>query len=289
MHFKAYKAILSSSNGMNIYRGCTHGCIYCDSRSDCYQMDHQFEDVEVKTDAHLLLEQTLKRRHKKAMIMTGSMSDPYIPLEKDLQYTRQCLQVIEKTGFGLAILTKSDLILRDLDLLVKINQQAKCIVQMTLTTYDEDLCKKLEPNVCSTQSRYEVLQVMREHQIETVVWLGPLLPMINDTLDNLKGILDYCIKAQVKGIICFGIGMTLRPGNREYYYQQLDRLFPGLKAKYIKQYGNAYQCGSDNHPELIQYFRETCQQHGIMYDVNEIFAYMSKFETSNAFEQLELL
>jgi len=256
MHYKEYKAILSPQNGMNIYRGCTHGCIYCDSRSKCYQMQHDFEDIEIKTDAPKMLEAELRKKRKKGMIGTGAMTDSYMPLEAKVQYTRGCLEVIEKYGFGLAIQTKSKLILRDLDLLRSINEKAKCVVQMTLTTYDEQLCKKLEPNVCTTRERWEVLEKMQENGIPTVVWFCPLLPFINDTEENLRGILSYCIKAKVWGVLNFGIGLTLREGDREYYYAALDRHFPGLKEKYQQKYGNSYSVTSDNNKQLMEiYYR----------------------------------
>lgn len=161
MHEVISKGILSSNNGMNIYRGCTHGCIYCDARSHCYGMDHIFEDIEIKSNVLQLLEDTLRKKRKKCMIGTGAMSDPYIHLEEKLQNTRRCLEIIEKYGFGLAIQTKSNRILRDLDLLKSINNKAKCVVQITLTTYDEELCKIIEPNVSTTKERFEVLKIMR--------------------------------------------------------------------------------------------------------------------------------
>ena len=181
MHFTEAKSILSAQNGMNIYRGCTHGCIYCDARSTCYQMDHVFEDIEVKINAPELLEQALRKKRKKCMIGTGAMSDPYLHLEKELQLTRRCLELIDEYGFGLAIQTKSDMILRDLDLLKRINQKTKCVVQMTLTTYDEKLCRILEPHVCTTARRIEVLNILKEEGIPTIVWMTPILPFINDT------------------------------------------------------------------------------------------------------------
>ena len=219
MHYKKVKGILSAHNGMNIFRGCSHGCIYCDSRSKCYQMNHDFEDIEVKENALVLLEKALMSKRNKCMISTGAMTDPYIPLEKEIEYTRKSLEIIDRYGFGISILTKSNLILRDLDLLTSINKKAKCVVQMTLTTYDEDLCKILEPNVSTTKERFETLKIINEHGIPTIVWLCLILPFINDNEENLYGILDYCIKAKVYGIICFGFDVTLREGNREYFYQ----------------------------------------------------------------------
>lgn len=210
MHKVKVKQILSSQNGMNLYRGCTHGCIYCDSRSICYQMNHAFEDIEVKENAVELLEEALSKKKKKCMISTGSMCDPYMPLELQLKQMRRCLEVIDRYHFGVHIITKSAHILRDLDLLEKINQQAKCVVSMTLTTYDEALCKKIEPHVSTTKERFEALKVLRDHHIPTIVWLSPILPFINDTQENIQGIMNYCVEAQVKGILCFGMGLTLR-------------------------------------------------------------------------------
>ena len=215
MHFVDAKGILSAKNGMNLYRGCTHGCIYCDSRSKCYQFTHDFEDIEVKQNAPELLEQTLRSKRKKCMIGTGAMCDPYMHCEKELRLTRRCIEIIERYGFGLAIQTKSDLVLRDLDLFQKIQEKAKCVVQMTLTTYDEALCKIVEPNVCTTKKRFETLKILQQNGIPTVVWLSPILPFINDAEENIEGILDYCIDAGVYGIINFGMGMTLRAGDRE--------------------------------------------------------------------------
>jgi DNA repair photolyase len=197
MHLKEVKGILSAQNGMNLSRGCTHGCIYCDSRSKCYRIEHDFEDVEIKSNAPVLLDAALAKKRNKCMIGTGAMSDPYIPIPESLANTRVCLEIINKHGFGLAIQTKSDLILRDLDLLVSINQKAKCVVQFTMTTYDEALCKIIEPNVCGTRRRFEALRVLRDNGIQTVVWLCPFLPYINDTEENLCGLLDYCIEAGV--------------------------------------------------------------------------------------------
>lgn len=288
MHETEVKGILSAKNGINIYRGCTHGCIYCDSRSKCYQMHHDFEDIEVKINAPEVLEDALRRRRKKCMIGTGAMSDPYIHLEEKLGNTRKCIELIHSYGFGLAIQTKSARILRDLHLLKKINEKTKCVVQMTLTTYDEALCKIIEPNVSTTKERFEVLKIMRDNGIPTMVWLSPILPFINDTEENILGILDYCIEAKVQGIICFGIGLTLREGNREYFYKKLDEYFPGMKTRYIERYDYAYEINSPNNDRLMNIIKRTCKYHGIMYDIKECFNYLHKFEEKNKPEQLIL-
>lgn len=288
MHTKQAKVLLSSTNGMNIYRGCTHGCIYCDSRSKCYQMDFPFEDVEIKENAPELLEKALRSKRKKCMIGTGSMTDPYMHCEEQLMIMRRCLELIDRYGFGVAVQTKSDRILRDLDLLKSINEKTKAVVQVTLTTYDEALCKIVEPKVCTTKRRAEVLNVMRDNGIPTIVWLDPILPYINDTEENLRGILDYCIEAKVKGIICFGMGLTLREGNREYFYQKLDEYFPGLKKKYQQKYGYAYEIASDHNRKLMGIFYETCREYGIESSVEKNFEYLHTFEDKTAGKQLSL-
>lgn len=286
MHEVNAKGILSPSNGMNIYRGCQHNCIYCDSRSLCYGMEHDFEDIEVKQNAPFLLEKALKGKRKKCMIGTGAMSDPYIPLERELKLTRECLKIIDRYGFGATVLTKSADVLRDLDLFRSINSKSKAVVQMTLTTYDEALCRIIEPNVSSTKERFEALKIFRDNGIPTVVWLDPFLPFINDTEENIRGLLDYCVKAAVKGIICFDIGLTLRSGNREYFYKQLDNHFPKLKEKYIRTYGNSYQITSKNSGKIMEIITDVCQRNGIMYNINEVFAYLHRFESKE--EQLSL-
>ena len=286
MHYVTAKSILSASNGMNLYRGCTHGCIYCDSRSLCYHMNHAFEDIEVKENALELLEDSLKRKRKKGMIGTGAMTDPYIPVEKELQYVRKSLLLAEKYGFGFTLITKSAQVLRDLDILKRINEKTKCVVQMTLTTYDETLCRKLEPNVSTTRERFEALKILQQEGIPTVVWLCPILPFINDTEENLVGILNYCAEAKVYGIVNFGMGMTLREGNREYFYRQLDRLFPGLKEKYICCYGEQYILPSPNEKKLMEIFNRTCDKHNIVHNSNQIFEYLRTYEEKE--EQLSL-
>ena len=286
MHFVTANRILSAKNGMNIYRGCTHGCIYCDTRSTCYQMNHRFEDIEIKENAPDLLEQAIRRKRKRCMIGTGSMSDPYMHFEEKLKLTRRCLEIIDAYGFGLAILTKSNRILRDLELLKSINKKAKCVVQMTLTTYDEDLCKVLEPDVCSTRERFEALKILRDNGIPTVVWFSPVLPFINDTEENLMGILDYCFEAEVKGIICFGIGTTMREGSREYFYQALEQHFPGMKERYIEKFGNNYVCNSDNNDSLMRLFHTHCEKHGILHKPDKVFEYLQ--ELPEEYEQLSL-
>lgn len=263
---------------MNLYRGCRHGCIYCDSRSACYRMEHPFEDIEVKQNALTLLEDALRRKRRPCMIATGSMSDPYTPPEEELRYTRRALELILQYGFGITLLTKSSLVLRDLDLLQRINSQTKCVVQMTLTTWEESLCRILEPNVSTTTERFAALMKLKEAGIPTVVWLCPILPFLNDTAENINRLLDCCEQAGVRGIVQFGMGVTLRQGNREYFYRQLDRHFPGLKERYISTYGNAYVLESPNSRDLLELLHRRCRDAGILHDNPSVFRYLQEME-----------
>lgn len=288
MHEIHAKSILSPRNGINVYRGCTHGCIYCDSRSACYQMDHVFEDVAVKVNAPELLEDALRRKRRLCMIGTGSMCDPYLPLEKETRLTRRCLEVIQRQGFGVSVLTKSDLILRDLDLLKRINQSAKAVVCTTFTTFDEDLCRILEPHVCTTRRRFEMLKTCHEAGLRTGVWLCPILPFLNDTEENLRGLLEYCFAAGVEAVVNFGMGVTLREGDREYFYAQLDRHFPGMKERYIRTFGNRYECPSPNAPRLERILREECRKRGVLWEPEAAMGWLMEFEDPRAGQQLDL-
>ncbi len=286
MHYVKARSLLTRWNGMNIYRGCTHGCIYCDSRSKCYRIEHQFEDIEVKINAPELLEEILKRKRRKIMIGTGSMSDPYQPCEEELMLTRKCLELIDRYGFGATVITKSDRVLRDIDLFDSINQKGKSVLQMTLTIADDKLSRIIEPNVCPTSRRYEVLKEFQKRGIPTVVWLTPLLPFLTDSDENFNSLMEYCLDAGVKGIVCFSAGMTLREGNREYYYQALDRHFPGLSRQYMMRYGAAYDVESSNSKRLMRRFHETCEKYGIIHDPEECFAYTAEFP--EMYEQMSL-
>lgn len=288
MHYVKAKGLLSNNNGMNIYRGCEHGCIYCDSRSRCYNMNHAFEDIEIKINAPELLEQALKHKRKRCMIGTGSMSDPYMPLEKELKLTRKCSEIIDKYNFGFTLITKSDLVLRDLYLLKKINEKTKCVVQMTITTFDDELCRILEPNVCVTSRRIEVLNILRENNIPTIVWMTPILPFINDNEENVMNILKACKKAKVYGIMNFGIGLTLREGDREYYYEKLDSYFPGLKNRYIRKYGNSYELKVPDEESLYKLLTSYCTANNIEYRPDRLFKYLYTFKDKIVGEELSL-
>ena len=285
MHYVTAKGIFTSDYGINLYRGCTHGCIYCDSRSEIYQFNHKFEDIEVKENAVELLKRELIKR-KPFMVVTGAMTDPYVPIEKRLKHVRKCLEVIYRYGYGFSCLTKSDLILRDLDLLKKINEKSKVVVQITLTTADDDLCRLIEPNVCPTSRRVEVLERLNENDIPSVVWLSPILPHINDSEDNINSILDYCIDTNVKGVLNLDMGFSLRDGNREYFYKKLDENFPGLKERYIDEFGEKNFIYSKNNGKLKGIIKDRCRKHGMLYKQDEIIDYVHEFPSGSVQSKL---
>lgn len=282
MHEIEAKSLLTRWNGMNLYRGCTHGCVYCDSRSRCYRFDHSFEDVAVKRNAPELLEKVLRTRKKPFIVSTGSMSDPYQPCEENLRLTRRCMELIDRYGFGASVITKSDRVLEDLNLFESVHHKAKSVLQMTLTVSDDALSRILEPKVCATSRRYEVLKEFQKRGIPCVVWMTPFLPFLTDTEENFTRLMEYCLDAGVKGIVCFGVGMTLRDGNREYYYQALDRYFPGLRDRYRETYGNAYHIVSVNHERLMAKFHSLCERYGILSDPDACFNWIREMPDGNA-------
>lgn len=277
MHLVDAKGILSAQNGMNLYRGCVHGCIYCDSRSRCYRIDHPFEDVEVKRNALELLDAALRKKRRRGMLSTGAMTDPYIPEEEIFGLTRGAMRLALRHGFGFTLQTKSTRVLRDLPLLQELNARTRCVVQMTLTTADEALCRKIEPNVSATLERARALQTLADAGVPTVAWLTPILPFINDTPENLLSVLRLLKGAGVRGVIFFGAGLTLREGSREYFYAQLDRLFPGLKERYARTYGLRYEIPSPDNDRLCRLFHDFCESNNLMHDNDQIFACLHAF------------
>ncbi|MFP4287010.1 MAG: radical SAM protein [Candidatus Izemoplasmataceae bacterium] len=263
------KSIVLPNKTFNLYKGCSHGCIYCDSRSLCYQID-QFEQVKVKKDAVTILSKELASKQIKAILKTGGMSDPYVHIEKQLEITKKSLEIIYHYGFGINVLTKSNMILRDLKLYEKINKRHKAIVQMTITTTDDYLAKLIEPNVTLPSDRLKTLKIFSDSGITTGIWMTPLLPYINDTKVNITSIIKAASKANVKFIIVFGFGTTLREGSREYFYQALDEKFPGYRKLYEKTYKNQYICDSPKALELKRHFEETCELYNIIYKHDEI-------------------
>ncbi len=263
------KHIIQPNGNFNLYRGCTHGCIYCDARSLCYQIK-EFEHVAVKKDAPLKVKMELSKKRKKHMLRTGGMSDPYVTIEKHTGIFRSLLQEVHSAGFGIEVLTKSNLALRDLDLYKKIHKRYRTVMAYTLTTIDDELARVIEPHVSLPSERLSALEAFHEAGIITGVWLTPVIPFITDTVDNIEAIIKACHQVGVTYIMNFGMGVTLREGNREYYYAQLDKHFKGLKSKYISVFGNQYICNSPDHILLQKTFEDLCDHYGILYKHEDI-------------------
>lgn len=263
---------LVHQDNFNVYRGCDHGCIYCDARSTVYQIDGLFSDVIVKGNAPELMEAYLKRKRSKTVLVTGGMSDPYNHVEKKEEVFLQVLKVIKRYGFGIYLLTKSSLVERDLELIKTIHYQYKAVVAMTLTTTDDQLASKIEPHVSLPSERLNTLKLYAHHGIMTGVWFCPVLPFLCDTISNVQAVVRAAAAAGVSFIVNFGMGTTMRDGSREYFYDALDRLYPGMKEQYQKQYHRQYVCDSPRAKELYQAFKEECEQHHVVYDWNEIQA-----------------
>jgi len=268
---------------MNIYRGCTHGCIYCDSRSDCYG-DKNFDMIKVKEDALEKIRDELRRKVKTGVVATGAMSDPYNPLEYGLKLTRRALELVSAYEFGAAIATKSALVARDADILQEIAAHSPVIVKLTITTADEDLCKKLEPNVSGAAERFEAMRALADRGVYCGVLMMPILPFINDTEENITGILTRAKQAGAR--FCYpAFGMTLRGGNREYYYRKLDESFPGIKEKYWVKYGEDYGCPSPRARKLWGVFTQRCKELGLVYNMRDI---IGQYKEGYEREQLRL-
>lgn len=248
---------------VNLYRGCNHGCIYCDSRSSCYQII-DFDRVRAKRNADQLLDRELAGKQSKGIISFGAMSDPYNPWEAKTQLTRRCLEVIQRRQFGISLLTKSDLVLRDLDIFQAINQQAACAVRMTITTFDDDLCRLIEPHVSVSSKRFETLAAFADRGIITGIHLWPILAYINDSEDNIIQIVRRAAQLGIHYIYPF-FGVTLRMNQREYFFDKLDQHFPGMKDKYIQTFGTAYECPVPNAERLYKIFHAECERLGIVH------------------------
>lgn len=261
---------------MNLYRGCPHGCIYCDSRSVCYQIDH-FDAVRPKENAIPLLDAELRGKRSTGVITMGSMSDPYNPLERQLLLTRQALELIRKHRFGAAFTTKSALCARDADLLAEISRHAPVCARMTVTCAEDDLCRRIEPHVSVTSERFAAIRALADRGVFSGVWLNPLLPFLTDNMQNIQQILRKTADSGGRFVVCF-FGMTLRTGNREYYFDALERDFPGVRDKYLRRYGNAYELTVPDAERLYDAFQRECEKlrlHWRFLDINrEMFARM---------------
>ncbi len=278
MRFIEAKTILSSwSSGdgwfgsnynMNIYKGCSHGCIYCDSRSECYKVEN-FDEVRGKKDVLTILERELRTKRKKGMVSTGAMTDPYNPQESVYQLTKGALKLIHKYGYGASVLTKSDLVVRDVDILNKIKEHSPVVVKFTITTYDDELCKQIEPRVVESSKRFAAMKSLSQGGIFTGIHMWPILPYINDTDENIKNIVRAAAENGAK-FVSYYFGVTLRQNQRLYYYQQLDKILPGVKEKYIKTFGHSYQCMSPRSKQLWNVFEQECKINGLLYKMSDI-------------------
>lgn len=267
---------------MNIYKGCCHGCIYCDSRSNCYQII-DFDRVRIKENSIEIIKKDLTSKRKKGVVGTGAMSDPYNPFEEKYLLTRQALKLLDEHRFGIAITTKSDLIVRDIDILKRIQKHSPNLVKITITTFDDELCKKIEPNVSTTSDRFKGLKKLSDNNIYSGVLLMPILPFINDTEENIRNIIKRAYECGAKFIFSYGIGVTLRSNQREYYFEQLRKIFPNqmLDEKYIKTYGEQYENSSLKSEHLWKVFKEECEKYNLLYDMKDIIKdYKSRYENS---------
>ena len=259
---------------MKLYRGCCHGCIYCDSRSECYGIQ-EFDRVRAKKDALYLLERELRARRRVGIIHTGSMSDPYNPFEKAECLTQQALEKIARYGFGVVIATKSDLVVRDIPILQRIRSQSPVAVHITITTAGDMLSEKIEPFAPPSSRRFEALRALSGAGITTGVLLMPVLPWITDDPQNIREIVQKAARAGVKYVFNGGkkmFGLTMRDRQREYFYKQLDQIFPGLSARYRKTYGYDYGCNSPLAELLWEEFVRTCRECEVEYRMPKIIS-----------------
>lgn len=269
---------------MNLYKGCMHGCIYCDSRSNCYCIDH-FDTVRGKKDALIILEKELRSKRKKGVVGIGAMSDTYNYLEKTYQQTRQALQLLLQYNFGLSIDTKSDLILRDLDLLKKINEQNNVIIKFTITTPHDKLSSIIEPNVCVSSKRFQAIKQLSDQGIFVGILMTPLLPFICDKEEDIKLLVKKAYEHGAKFIYTH-MGVTLRENQRDYYYQKLDQHFFNLTSRYKQVYGNRYMCYCEDSKRKYQVFTNECDKYGILYNMDDIIkAYKDQKQT---YQQISL-
>lgn len=255
---------------MKLYKGCCHGCIYCDSRSECYGVE-DFDRVRAKENALRIVRDDLRRKVKTGVVGTGAMSDPYNPFEKSLCLTRHALELLDAYGFGVGIATKSDLILRDTDLLTEIASHSPVMCKLTVTTCDDALCSKIEPYTAPSSRRLEALGELAERGLFTGILLMPVLPFLEDTAENIRQIVKQAKRANVR-FIYPAFGMTLRKNQREWYYQKLEECFPGqnLAQRYARAYGSRYECRSPNARELWNIFARDCDEAGILYNMQDI-------------------
>ena len=269
---------------MNLYRGCPHGCIYCDSRSNCYHIDN-FDVPKMKENALAILENELSKKSDHGVVGIGSMSDTYNPLEKEYEQTRGALKLLSKYNYGVSIDTKSDLILRDLDLLKEINEKNNVIIKFTITTPNDELSKIIEPHVCVSSKRFEANKKLTDEGIFAGIMMNPVLPFITDSEKDIKELVRLAHEHGAKFIHTF-TGVTLRENQKDYYYEKLDKYFPGVKDKYIKYYKNSYNCPVPDYKRIYKVFTDECDKYNILYKMKDIIKAYKKEIKEN--EQISL-
>ena len=270
---------------MNIYRGCSHGCMYCDSRSLCYHIEN-FGAVRAKQDALRIIRDDLLKKRRRGVVATGAMSDPYNPFEEELQLTRNALELLNAFRFGAAIATKSALVVRDSSILKDIQAHSPVLVKITITTADDTLCKLVEPGAPPASERFAAVKALSGGGIYTGILMMPVLPFINDTEENITAIVHGAKESGAR-FIYPALGMTLREGNREYYYEKLDAHFPGIKERYIKRYGERYSCGSPQAKKLFSLFSKECTMLGLRYAMKDIVMDYRRGYAARQFELFE--
>lgn len=261
-------AWFGNNYNMNIYKGCCHGCIYCDSRSECYRIEN-FDTVRAKKDALILINKELRSKKRSGVIGTGAMSDPYNPFEREYKLTRGALELVNTHGFGISIITKSNLITRDIDVLKKIKSHSPVLIKITITTFDDELCKKIEPNAAVSSKRFSAIKELSDNGIFAGVLLMPVLPFLEDNEENIYRIVKLAYESGAK-FIYPAFGVTLRQNQRDWYYKKLDENFPSIKQKYIEQFRNNYECRSPKAKELWQLLQRECERYGILYKMKDI-------------------
>lgn len=288
MHYKEVKAILSPQNGLNIYRGCSYDCMFCDARSACHRLDHAFDDIEVKDHAVDMLENTLKKKRTRSMIQIGASSEPYLPLEQELQLIRRCLNQIERFDFGLVLHTKSLLALRDMDVLTKIHRKTKCVVVVRVFTHDGTLSERLEPGTASPEERFSLIRTFAEQGIPVIANISPILPYINDSEDGMRQLLEACVDAGVYGVLTDKMCPVLREGNKDRFYQKLYKRFPEVYDQYENEFANEKSLKTKKQTALMKIIREVCESHDVQYDKEELLRFTREYKNKTVGTQLSL-
>lgn len=253
---------------INLYKGCSHGCIYCDSRSQCYRIE-RFDVVRGKKKAVETLNKELRNKRKKGIVGMGAMSDPYNPFEKEERLTRDALKLIERYGFGVGLCTKSDLVLEDLDILKRIHENNVAVVNITITAASDECSLKIEPHVACSSRRFEAVKRCKEAGVVCGILMNPVLPFITDDWENIARIIEKAHECKADYIVTY-MGVTLRQNQRDYYYRKLDELYPGLSYQYQRVYGSRYHCESLKWRENYELFKNECKKRGILYQMEDI-------------------